>query len=84
MKISTTWINEWLGRTMSDRQIADALEVAGIEIEQLLASEPIDDKVIVALVTKVAPHPQADRLHLVEIDTGSERVNIVCGAANVG
>jgi phenylalanyl-tRNA synthetase beta subunit len=54
-----------------------------VEVEQLIAPEPLDEKIVVALVKKVAQHAQADRLHLVEVDTGTERVNIVCGAANV-
>jgi len=84
MKISTGWIKEWLRRTMlSDQEIVQALERAGIEVEQVILSQPIDKKVVVALVKKVVQHPGADRLKLVEVETGEGNYSVVCGAPNV-
>jgi phenylalanyl-tRNA synthetase beta subunit len=68
---------------MSDREIADALELAGIEVEQLVSSTPIDKKVVVGLVKKCIQHPNADRLHLTEIEIPGKTLHIVCGAPNV-
>ena len=63
MKITSGWIKEWLRRTMlTDQEIVQALERAGIEIEQVILSNPIDKRVVVALVKKVVQHPEADRL----------------------
>ena len=84
MKISTSWINELLGRTMlNDQELAQALEQAGMEVEQISSSTPIDEKVIVAVVKKVVQHPGADRLKLAQVLTGSGEVGIVCGAPNL-
>ncbi len=83
MKIYTPWVKEWLRRTMSDHEIVEALEQAGIEVEQFISSEPIDRNVIVALVKKVMQHPKADRLSLVFVDAGDREVRVVCGAPNV-
>ena len=38
---------------------------------------------LVGQVTAVQPHPQADRLSLCRVNTGSEEVEVVCGAPNV-
>ncbi|HSX01713.1 MAG TPA: phenylalanine--tRNA ligase beta subunit-related protein [Candidatus Saccharimonadia bacterium] len=83
MKVSTAWIKEWLGRTISDEAIVAALEQAGIEVEQFTSSKALDKKIVVALVKKVVQHPNADRLKLVFVDTGKREVRVVCGAPNV-
>jgi phenylalanyl-tRNA synthetase beta chain len=38
--------------------------------------------VVVAKILSAAPHPQAERLQVCEVDAGAERFSIVCGAAN--
>lgn len=83
MRVSTSWIKEWLRRTMSDTQIVEALERAGLEIEQYNASKPIDENIVVGLVKNVIQHPNAERLKLVQVDIGGREVRVVCGASNV-
>src|SRR5476649_2583433 len=84
MKITSCLIKEWLRRTMlKDQEVVQALERAGIEIEQVILSKPIDKRVVVALVKKVVQHPGADRLKLVDVETGEKQFRVVCGAPNV-
>ncbi len=68
---------------MSDNMIVERLEQAGLEIEQYSVSKTIDKKVVVALVKNVVQHPNADKLHLVDVDMGGREVRVVCGAPNV-
>ena len=88
MKVTSSWIQKWLRRTMfdagkADSAIVSALERAGIEVEQVIASHNIDKHVIVGLTKKVMQHPEADRLKLVEVNVGDRDLRIVCGANNV-
>jgi phenylalanyl-tRNA synthetase beta chain len=84
MKVVSSWVKEWLGRTMlSDRQLVDAMERAGIEVEQVISSPVFDKGIVVGVVKKVVQHPDADRLKLVQVETGKESLSIVCGANNV-
>src|SRR5437899_3893956 len=83
MKVSIPWLNEWLCRTMSDNEVVDALERAGLEVEQYISPKKLDDKIVVGLVKKVIKHPQADRLKLVDVLTSDGEVRVVCGASNV-
>jgi phenylalanyl-tRNA synthetase beta chain len=84
MKISAGWIKERLRRTMlSDTDVVQALERAGIEVEQVLLSNEIDKMVVIALVKKVVQHPGADRLKLVDVETDEGEYRVVCGAPNV-
>jgi phenylalanyl-tRNA synthetase beta chain len=84
MKVVSSWLKECLRRTMlNDSELVLALEQAGIEVEQVISSKVIDSRVVVALVNKVVQHPGADRLKLVEVDSGKGILHIVCGAPNV-
>src|SRR3954454_10918218 len=52
----------------------DGFEVVGAPV----------DGVIVARVLATRPHPDADKVHLVDVDTGDgEALQIVCGAFNM-
>ncbi len=83
MKVSTNWLQQYVGRTMSARQMADSLELAGIEVEQIISPIIYDKHIVSALVKKVVQHPNADKLRLVTVDTGQAELEIVCGAPNV-
>lgn len=83
MKVSTTWLQSYLGRTMSPRQLADALELAGVEVEQINVSLAIDPLVVVGLVKKCVQHPNADKLKVATVELPGQTLSIVCGAPNV-
>lgn len=83
MKISSTWINDNLDKNLSAEQIAEALERAGVEVEQIDYPRDSFENIVVGLVNKVVQHPNADRLRLALVDTGDQDLHIVCGAPNV-
>ena len=44
----------------------------------------IDSKVLIGKITKLVPHPQADKLWVVKVDIGQEGpVEVVCSATNL-
>jgi phenylalanyl-tRNA synthetase beta chain len=84
MKISETWLREWVNPPISSQALADQLTMAGLEVEALTPAAGTFSKVIVAKVIQTKPHPQADRLTLCEVDIGTEaHLSVVCGASNV-
>jgi phenylalanyl-tRNA synthetase beta subunit len=84
MKINAEWINDWLTKPLPEKQLLDSLERGGVELEQYVASTSLDEKIIVGLAKTVSQHPNADRLHLVDLEIGGgEVVRVVCGAPNV-
>jgi phenylalanyl-tRNA synthetase beta chain len=84
MKLSSSWLKNMLRRTMlNDQQIVEALERAGMEVDQIISSKGIDKKVVVGLVKKVVQHPGANRLRLVDVAVGERVYRVVCGASNV-
>jgi phenylalanyl-tRNA synthetase beta chain len=66
------------------RALADQLSMAGLEVDALEPAAPDFQGVVVGLVRSVAPHPNAEKLRVCEVDVGqTERLTIVCGAPNV-
>jgi phenylalanyl-tRNA synthetase beta subunit len=84
MKVASEWLNEFLSTEVSAPAMAEALEKAGIEIEQIISSIKLDKKIVVGFVKKVVQHPDADKLKVLSVDVGDQGVKeIVCGAPNV-
>src|SRR5579871_73588 len=84
MQFSEHWLRSMVDADMQIGQIADLLTMAGFEVEECRPVAPPFDKVVVASVTSVTPHPHADRLTLCAVDAGSGApLHIVCGAPNV-
>ncbi len=82
MKISEQWLREWVNPALTSEELAHQVTMAGLEVE---AIEPVAGSfsdVVVAKIVSAQPHPDADKLQVCEVDTGSETVQIVCGAPN--
>jgi phenylalanyl-tRNA synthetase beta subunit len=83
MKVTTSWIQSYLRRTISDHEIVESLERAGFEVEQFSSSKALDPNIVIAKVQNVRQHPEADRLHIAEVFDGTDTFEIVCGAPNI-
>lgn len=83
MRVAHSWLQEYLSRQLNPQQMEEALEKAGIEIEQIIYPAELDPKIVAARVIKVAKHPQAEKLLMVKVDNGERELQIVCGASNV-
>ena len=83
MRAPLSWIREFTPVDAPVDEIVAALNQLGLEVDAV--EQPGEDLsgVIVARVLGVAPHPDADKLSLVDIDDGSTQRTVVCGATNV-
>ncbi|MDX9778720.1 MAG: phenylalanine--tRNA ligase subunit beta [Patescibacteria group bacterium] len=63
--------------------IAELLTMHTVEVESWRRQQDDFNKVVVAKVLSVAPHPNADRLRLAKVDYKKEVLDIVCGASNL-
>jgi len=83
MKFSLNWLGEFVELPTDVAQLADLLTLAGVEIEGIEKRGVNFAQVIVAQITASAPHPNADRLSVCQVDDGSGQIRqIVCGAKN--
>ena len=87
MKLSYSWLKDYLKCNLTPAQVAEAMTSIGIEVDSLEETEEIPGGlagVVVAHVLECEPHPDSDHLHITKVDTGSgEPITVVCGAPNV-
>jgi phenylalanyl-tRNA synthetase beta chain len=84
MQFPESWLRELINPDLSTSMISDKLTMAGLEVENVATVAPPFDNVVVAQVLEVAPHPNADRLKVCQVDVGQVTpLQIVCGANNV-
>ena len=84
MKFSESWLRTLVDPKLTSAELSHLLTMAGLEVEELDPVAPAFDSVVVAHVLEVVKHPDADRLNVCKVDTGSGTpTTIVCGAPNV-
>ena len=82
MKFTLAWLKEHLDTRASVAEIADTLTRIGLEVEEVFDPSTALAPFKVAKVLKAEKHPNADKLQICEVDTGTERLQVVCGAPN--
>ena len=83
MKISLQWLKDYVVLPGSVDALAEALTKGGTEVVGREDRGNIQDKIVVAQILSSAPHPNADRLSVCQVDDGSGQPRqIVCGAKN--
>ena len=82
MKISLTWLREFVDLPETVEDLSTILSDLGLVVEGLeVVGESLDD-VIVARVDEIRAIKGADRVRLVVVDAGAGPLEIVCGAMN--
>ena len=80
------WLKEYVDLTLPIKELSERITLAGLAVD---AIRPVGDwwdpdLIRVGQVVRVAPHPDADRLVLVDVDFGGEAPQrVVTGAPNL-
>ena len=82
MKITLDWLKRHLETDASLDDIVACLNRIGLEVEGLEDRAAELAPFTVAYVVKAEQHPNADRLRVCIVETGSGEVQVVCGAPN--
>jgi phenylalanyl-tRNA synthetase beta chain len=83
MKFSLTWLKDHLETTATVAEICDALNAIGLEVEGVEDPAQKLAGFRVAHVISAKPHPDADKLQVLMVDTGEgDPLQVVCGAPN--
>lgn len=87
MRISYSWLCDFVGDTHTAAEIADRLSVSGLEVEHLEAVDYLPGglhRFVIGHVLTCEKHPNADKLHVTTVDIGTGQPQpIVCGAPNI-
>ncbi len=84
MFVSMNWIREYVD--LSDENTEELIRrftLSTAEVEDIYYKGRDISGVIVAQILSAEKHPDSKKLHLLKVDTGSEVLDIVCGAPNV-
>ncbi|MEE4261965.1 MAG: phenylalanine--tRNA ligase subunit beta [Desulfobacteraceae bacterium] len=83
MKVSLSWLNDYIDIRMDAADLADALTMAGLEVDSVSNRYAYLQTVLVGRIAEVSPHPNADKLTICRVETGGGSRTVVCGAPNV-
>ncbi|MGD8258574.1 MAG: phenylalanine--tRNA ligase subunit beta, partial [Desulfobacterales bacterium] len=83
MKVSLSWLKDYVSIDLDPTDLADALTMAGLEVDSVSERYAYLDHVVVGQIEKVRRHPNADKLKICRVNTGDNSLSIVCGAPNV-
>ena len=82
MKFTVDWLKEHLDTQATLDQIVEKLTMVGLEVEKVTDRAEGLETFVVGYVVEAKQHPNADRLRVCQVDTGTEKVELVCGAPN--
>ncbi|RYD69284.1 MAG: phenylalanine--tRNA ligase subunit beta, partial [Sphingobacteriales bacterium] len=85
MTISYNWLSEYLPTKVEPEKLSKILTSIGLEVESLEKYESIKgglNGLITAEIIECEKHPDADKLKVTKVNTGTEILQVVCGAPN--
>ncbi|WP_210143393.1 phenylalanine--tRNA ligase subunit beta [Staphylococcus sp. GDY8P94P] len=84
MFISKEWLETFVEINQPVNVLAEKITRTGIEVDDIIDYTKDIKNLVVGYIQSKAPHPDADKLSLCQVDIGEEApVQIVCGAPNV-
>ena len=83
MKVSLSWLKDYLAIDMDPQQLADSLTMAGLEVDSVSDRYAYLESVVVGRIDQVKPHPNADKLTICRVNAQDRDWYVVCGAPNV-
>ncbi|WP_332659804.1 phenylalanine--tRNA ligase subunit beta [Brevundimonas sp.] len=82
MKFTLSWLKEHLDTDADIAAVADAMTMAGLEVEEVHDPIAALAPFTVARIVSAERHPNADRLQVCQVETVDGMKEIVCGAPN--
>ena len=82
MRISISWLKEFIDFSLSNEEISDKLTMLGLEAEEGYNTSNLED-LIIGEIKDIIKHPNADKLNLCKVYDGQNTLPVVCGAPNI-
>ncbi len=83
MRLPISWLKDYVEFNDTPQGLAAKLTFSGTEVEGIETIGGTFEGVVVAEVLAVDKHPNADKLTLCRVNTGTGELVVVCGAPNV-
>jgi len=82
MKISYSWLKEYIDIDLSTEKLEEELTFSGIEVEGVEHLGALLSQIIISEVKERIHHPNSDHLWICQVDNGKEIIQVICGADN--
>ncbi len=82
MKFSLSWLKEYLETDKELDEILHWLTMVGLEVESVEDRAKLLKEFVVGHVLEAKQHPDADRLQVLQVENGTETLEVICGAPN--
>ena len=83
MVVSYNWLKELVDFPYSPEELSGILTGQGMTVDGLQKIGAPYNNIVVGELVTVTQHPDADKLSVCTVDTGSEQLQIVCGAPGI-
>ena len=84
MNTTLSWIKAYVpDLDVTAQEYTDAMTLSGTKVEGFVAADRDLDKIVIGQIEQIAPHPDADKLIICQVNVGTETTQIVTGAPNV-
>lgn len=83
MLVPISWVKEFVDFDCDTNELAERLTMSGSNVEGIDFLGKDIKKVIIGEIEEIKEHPDADKLIIAYVNTGSERLQIVTGATNI-
>ena len=75
MKLTESWLREWVNPPVSTTELADQLSMAGLEVDSVTPVAADFEGVVVGEVVTREQHPNADKLSLCGVEEAVNRTH---------
>jgi len=82
MNVPENWLRDFVSIKIKTKKLAELLTMSGLEVESCAPVAPPFAGVVVGEILAVERHPNADQLTVCTVNTGKEKLKVVCGAPN--
>ena len=82
MNVPENWLRDFVKVNIATDKLAQLLTMSGLEVESCAPVAPPLAGVVAGKIVTVEKHPNADKLTVCTVDTGKEKLKVVCGAPN--
>lgn len=83
MIVNTKWLAKYTDIPFGPQELAERLTFLGLEATVKKSAFDELDGVVIAEITEISDHPNADKLKVCTVTTGREFQKVVCGAPNI-
>jgi len=83
MKVSYKWLQEYIDFDYTPEELAAKLTMAGLEVDDVVYQDEGLENVVIGEILEIKEHPNADKLSICQVDLGTTKEEIVCGAKNM-